>query len=186
MAQVGGQPTPTGVPTGGQHQLVGPEVDAPSGAAHLQIKPTCLLAHLLERRAGMQGHPSRHGRLTQGGGHRFGAVGAGEQPPIGLLHQLQTVGRKPAHRIARGKTAERTPQRRTTAGVMAHQRAGIPAGMGHVATTAPTDQHLVQRFGGGLQHMHVLGPGFGGRDGGHETGGATTGNHHSCRTRQHG
>ena len=134
----------------------------------------------------MELHPRRLGGPAQGGHHRFGAIGTGKHPPIGLLHQLQAMVIKPSHRIAGSKTAKGPAQGLAPPGVVAHQGARIPAGMGDIAAPTTANQHFVEGLKRGLQQVHIGGPGFCCCNGRHESGRPATGHQHSDATREHG
>ena len=178
---------------GGQHQPIGAHQQAlttarPPGTApaHLQGKPTSgRHGRPLQARPREQLHTGLQGRAAQGGRHGFGTVGPGEQAAIGLLHQLEAMLVEPGHRIAAGKTGEGPPQGLAPAGIVTHQRPGIPAGVGDIAAAAATDQDLVQGLAGGLEQHDVAHAGLSGGNGGHETGGPATRHHHGSMTRQH-
>ena len=184
VAQGRRQPIPAGMAAGGKHQAVGVEHGATA-----QAEPETAIGQSfdpLQRFAGDQAHAGGGRCLAQGVHHRAGAVGAGKEAAIVLLHQLEAAGLEPGHRITAGEAGERTAQGLGPPGVMAHQGPRIPAGVGDIAASATADQHLVQRFRSGLQHEHIRAAPLGGRDRRHETGGTAASHHHGLTAGQHG
>ena len=104
--------------------------------------------------------------------HRGGAIGLRKHSAIVFLHQIQATVGKPCNGITTGKAAERPPQRALTTGVVAHQLARIPTGVGHIAATTTTQPNLREWLGRGFQNQHALQTRFSSSDRRHETGSA--------------
>ena len=184
MAQGSRQPMATRVAAGGQHQLItGEHGPIPEGEQEAALGPP---AGSSQRLAGAEADTGGSGRPPEGGHHGRGSVGTGKHAAIGLLHQFEPMGVEPGHGVAAGEAGEGTPQGLASAGIVTHERPGIPAGMGHIASAAAADQHLVQGLGGGLQHQDVPHPGLSRRDRRHEPGRSTSGHNHGRMARQHG
>ena len=170
MTQLRRQPSSAGVASCCQQHTMGVKPATTSARGNKSIAQ--ITSQKLNGRTGDQLNPRPSCSRPEAIHHRRGAIGLRKHPAIVFLHQIQATVGEPCNGITTGKAAERSPQGALATGVVAHQLAWIPTGMGHIAATTTAQSNLREWLGRGFQDQHALQTSFSGCDRRHETGSA--------------